>query len=166
LDRTIPLHTLRLYYPLIYAHDLDPVLRTLGLVNVHRDREQLIYAMPIEFPWRAMAEAKVVRWDAEKGIYQVRFYVSPIDAGKARVGSVYWTESINVLRQMGRKVMGQMFESVDDAEATMKCPACGEGWLGWQGADPCDAPRRPHVTCSHCDYSGPADGFRPVRELK
>lgn len=166
MDPNIPLHVLRLYYPLIFERDLRELLTGLGFVAVHEERERLVFAMPIEFPWRAVADARVFRWDQEKGIYDVLLYVTHVESGRARVGTVYFTESIKALRRYCIPVMEEMFASVDQADQTMRCPSCEVGWLGWAGEVSEGIPKRPHVTCAACEWTGPHEGFRAIKELK
>lgn len=165
MDHQIPLHTLRLYYPLIWERDVRELLMGLGFVCVLEEKDRLVFAIPVEFPWRVMAEARVIRWDYEKGIYEVLMYANHAESGRARVGTVHYTESIKALRRYGVRVMQDLFLAVDTAEETTKCPTCGEGWLGWVG-DPQDGtPRRPQVTCHACGWTGPVEGFAAVKEL-
>lgn len=164
VDDKIPLHVLRLHYPLIYERDLRELFGGLGFVPALEERERLVFVMPIEFPWRAVADAQVYRWDAEKGLYHVSVYASHVDAGRARVGTVHYTESVKALRRYCVPLMEELFASVDTADETMRCPRCGEGWLGWQGDASKGVPRRAHVRCAACDWEGPHEGFRPVKE--
>jgi hypothetical protein len=154
-----------MYHPLIYDNDLDGVLLGLGMVEVLRERASRIFAMPVEYPWRVIAACHVGRWDADKGIYQVRLHVSHVDAGQHRIGTVYWTESCMSLRRLGQGVMQHVFKSVEEADENWTCGHCQRGWLGWQGSDPTKVGRRPVVRCHTCGWEGAAESFRALKQL-
>lgn len=159
----IPASHYSLYYPVIYDRDLMEVLTALGMSVVWGDGSTHVFGMQIQEPWNATVVSQVLREDTGKKHHKVEFFLTRSDIHNARIGPIIATDSSQMLRRFGAKVMEELFESVDDVRPFL-CPTCGAGWLSYNGQK--NAGGHPLVSCSRCHWEGRTTAFEPFRELK
>jgi hypothetical protein len=156
--------TLRTMYPVITLADLERLFAHLGFVPVYEDPDLVVYAIPVAFPWRVVAEAHVLQREGDFAIYEVVLALSMVEPPLRRVGGVWRTDSVVALRTHVVRVLQELFRAVDEPER-FRCGACADGWLTWDGEVPHEG-RHGRAVCVECGWQGRASGFHPWTPLR